>query len=62
MRRQRTGFQMKGEEKAYVTSEKEINKLEISNLPDKVFKVMIIKMSMTSGEEWINTGKSLTKK
>lgn len=50
MRRQRTEFQMKGEEKAYVTSEKEINKLEISNLPDKWFKVMIIKMSMTSGE------------
>ena len=57
MRRQRNGFQMKGEGTAYVTSEKEINKLEISNLPDKGFKIMIIKMSMTSGEEWMNTEK-----
>ena len=48
---------MKGEGTAYVTSEKEINKLEISNLPDKGFKIMIIKMSMTSGEEWMNTEK-----
>ena len=34
-------FQMKEQEKL---SEKELNETEISNLPDKEFKVMIIKM------------------
>ena len=34
-------FQMKKQD---ITSEKELNKVEINNLPDKEFKVMIIKM------------------
>ena len=34
-------FQMKEQDK---TSEKELNKVKISNLPDKEFKVMITKM------------------
>ena len=34
-------FQTKGEKK---NSEKDLNKVKISNLPDKEFKIMIIKM------------------
>ena len=41
MRRQRNMFQMKEQDK---TSEKEPNQVEVSNLPNKDFKVMIIKM------------------
>ena len=41
MRRQRNVFQSKEQDK---TSEKELNKTEISNPPDKELKVMVIKM------------------
>lgn len=41
MRTHRNIFQMKEKGKA---SEKELNKINISNLPDKVFKIMIIKI------------------
>ena len=41
MRRQRNILQTKEQGK---TSEKELNEVEISNLPDKEFKVTIIKM------------------
>ena len=34
-------FQIKGEDK---TSEKELNEIEISNLPNKVFRVKVINM------------------
>ena len=40
MKRQRNTFQTKQDK----TSEKELNKTEISNLPAKEFKVIIIKM------------------
>ena len=39
-------FQMKEQNK---TSEKELNKMEISNLPDKEFKVMVKTMSTGLG-------------
>ena len=35
-------------------SEKVLNEMEISNLPDKEFKVMVIKMLMDLGREWMN--------
>ena len=41
MRRQRNMSQMKEQDK---TSEKDLNEMEISNPPDKEFKVMVIKM------------------
>ena len=41
MKRQRTLFQMKGQDK---TPEKEINEVEIGNLPEKEFRIMIVKM------------------
>ena len=41
-------FQVKEQDK---TSEKELSIVEISNLFDKNFKVMIIKNSMNFGEE-----------
>ena len=41
MRRQKNMFQSKEQDK---TSEKELNNREISNLPNKSFKVMAVKM------------------
>ena len=41
MRRQRNTFQTKEPDK---TSGKKLNEIEISNLPDKEFKVIVIKM------------------
>ena len=35
--------------------------MEISNLPDKEFKVMVIKMVTNSGEEWMNMVSTSTK-
>ena len=43
MRQQRNMFQTKEQDK---TSEEELSKVEISNLPDKEFKVMTIKILM----------------
>lgn len=39
---------------------KELNKMEISNLLDKVFKVMILKGSLNVGEEQVNSGRIST--
>ena len=47
MKRQRNMFQMKEQNK---TSERELNKKKISNLPDKEFKVMVIKMLTELGK------------
>ena len=41
MRRQRNMAQIKGQNK---TPEKELNKMEISNLPDAEFKTLVIRM------------------
>ena len=41
MKRQRTLFQIKGQDK---TPEKQINEVEIGNLPEKEFRIMIVKM------------------
>ena len=46
MKRQRNLFQMKEQDK---TSGKELNETEISNLPNKEFKIMIIKMFTNLG-------------
>ena len=41
MKRQRTMYQMKEQDK---TPEKQLNEVEIGNLPDKGFRIMIVKM------------------
>lgn len=55
MRRQRDIFQSREEDKA---SEKELIEIEIINVPNKEFKVMVKKDGhWTWGEEWINSEK-----
>ena len=41
MKRQRAMYQMKEQDK---TPEKQLNKVEIGNLPEKAFRIMIVKM------------------
>ena len=41
MKKQKVMSQMKGQDK---TPEKQLNKVEIGNLPEKEFRVMIVKM------------------
>ena len=41
MKRQRAKYQMKEQDK---TSEKQLNEVEIGNLPEKEFRIMIVKM------------------
>ena len=43
------------------TPEEELRGVEIRNLPDKDFKVMIQKYSINLGGEWMNTVRILTK-
>ena len=47
MKRQRTLYQIKEQDK---TPEKQLNKLEIGNLPEKEFRIMIVKMIQDLGE------------
>ena len=41
MKKQKVVFQMKGQDK---TPEKQLNEVEIGNLPEKEFRIMIVKM------------------
>ena len=40
---------MNGQDK---TSGKQLNEVEIGNLPEKQFRIMIVKMLRISGKEW----------
>ena len=42
MKRQRAKYQMKEQDK---TTEKQLNEVEIGNVPEKEFRIMIVKMS-----------------
>ena len=44
------------------TSEKEVNEMEISDLPRNVFKGMAIKLLLNWREKWINSRRTSTKK
>ena len=44
MRKQRNMFQMKEQDKSPVWEGGKLNEMQISNLADKEFKVMVIKM------------------
>ena len=46
MKRQRTMYQMKEQDK---TPEKQLNEVEIGNLPEKEFRIMIVKMIQDLG-------------
>ena len=59
MKRQRNIFQMKEQDKA---SEKDLSDAEISDLPDKEFKVMAIMMLTELGDEQMNTERTSTKR
>ena len=52
MKRQRTMYQMKEQDK---TPEKQLNEVEIGNLPEKEFRIMIVKMIQDLGKK--NGGK-----
>ena len=41
---------------------KNFNDIEISNLPDKEFKVMVIKIFTKSRRKWMNTLQTCTKR
>ena len=47
MKRQRTTYQMKEQDK---TPEKQLNEVEIGNLPKKEFRIRIVKMSQDLGK------------
>ena len=47
MKRQRVMYQMKEQDK---TSEKQLNEVEIGNLPEKEFRKMIVKMTQDLGK------------
>ena len=49
MKRQRAMYQMKKQDK---TPEKQLNEVEIGNLPEKEFSIMILKMIQDLGKEW----------
>ena len=59
MGRQRNIFHMKKQTK---TLEEDPSEIEISNLPDKEFKVMVIKMLTKTREEWMNTVRTVRKR
>ena len=48
MKRQRTMYQMKEHDK---TPEKQLKEVEIGNLPEKDFKIMIVKMFQDLGKK-----------
>ena len=47
MKRQRTMYQMKEQD---TTPEKQLNELELGNLPEKEFRIMIVKMIQDLGK------------
>ena len=49
MKRQRAVYQMKEQDK---TPEKQLNEVEIGNLPEKEFRIMIVKMIQDLEIEW----------
>ena len=47
MKRQRAMYQMKEQDE---TSEKQLNEVDIGNLPEKEFRIMIVKMIQDLGK------------
>lgn len=55
--KQENMFQTKGKDKVLTGKN---NEMENSDLPDKQFKVMVIRIFRNSGEEWMNTLRTST--
>ena len=49
MKRQRAVYQMKEKDK---TPEKQLKEMEIGNLPEKEFRIMIVKMIQDLRKKW----------
>ena len=58
MKKQKIMSQMKGKDK---TLEKQLNEMEIGNLLDKEFRIMIVKMIRDLGKQWRRCKKCLPK-
>ena len=58
MKRQKNTIQMKGQTR---NTEVQINEEEIGKLPEKEFRIMIIKMIKTLNAEWRKCKNQLTK-
>ena len=58
MKKHRVTFQMKGEDK---TPEKQLNEVEIGNLPEKEFRIMIVKMIQDLGKRMEKMQEMFTK-
>lgn len=59
MRKEKNMFQIKG---PYKAPDKNFHETEISNLPDKQFKVWSLRCSLISEEVYMNTERTSTKK
>ena len=51
MKMQKFMFQMKGQDKIPEKKKKKLNEVEICNIPEKEFRIMIVKMIQGKGEE-----------
>ena len=58
MKKQKVISQMKGQDK---THKKELNEMEIGNLPEKEFRMVIVKMTQDLGKRMEKTEEMLTK-
>ena len=58
MKKQKVTFQMKGQ---YKTPEKQLNEVEIGNLPEKKFRMMMMKMIQDIGKTMKNMQEIFTK-
>ena len=58
MKKQKVMSQVKGQDK---TPEKQLNEVEIGNLPEKEFRIMIVKMIQDLGKTMKNMQEMFTK-
>ena len=58
MKKQKVMFQMKGQDKI---PENQLNNVETGNLPEREFRIMIVKMIRDLGKQWRRCKKCLPK-
>ena len=58
MKKQKVMFQLKGQDK---TTEKQLNEVEIGNLPEKEFRIMTVKMIQNLGNRMKKMQEMFTK-
>ena len=59
MKKQKNMFQAKEQDKI---SEKDLNEMKLSGLPDKEYKIMALNMLTELERKWLNKVKNLTKR